>query len=93
MAVKAINNLAGPNGLVLTLLVFGAFPRMTDESAPAAIVVKRGEAIKKAIKEVRKLQAICQVQDALVMSHGPSILPTLDLPLYSNVKVFREKDR
>ena len=26
MAVKAVNNIAGPNGLILTLLVFGAFP-------------------------------------------------------------------
>ena len=26
MAVKAVNNTAGPNGLVPTLLVFGAFP-------------------------------------------------------------------
>jgi hypothetical protein len=26
MAVKAVNNTAGPNGLVLTLLVFGAYP-------------------------------------------------------------------
>jgi hypothetical protein len=26
IAVKAINNTAGPNGLILTLLVFNAFP-------------------------------------------------------------------
>jgi hypothetical protein len=26
MAVKAINNIAGPNGLVPILLVFGAYP-------------------------------------------------------------------
>jgi hypothetical protein len=26
MAVKAVNNTAGPDGLVLTLLVFGAYP-------------------------------------------------------------------
>ncbi|KAF1976220.1 hypothetical protein BU23DRAFT_578609 [Bimuria novae-zelandiae CBS 107.79] len=32
IAVKAINNTAGPNSLVLTLLVFGAYPRMTMES-------------------------------------------------------------
>ena len=55
MAVKAINNSAGPNRLMLTLFMFSAFPRITDKSAPTTIVVKRGEAIKKAIKEVRKL--------------------------------------
>ena len=30
MAVKAVNDTAGPNGLVPTLLVFGAFPRMSE---------------------------------------------------------------
>jgi hypothetical protein len=29
MAFKAINNTAGPNGLVPTLLVYGAYPRIT----------------------------------------------------------------
>ncbi|KAF7579221.1 hypothetical protein PtrM4_034610 [Pyrenophora tritici-repentis] len=35
MAVKAVNDTAGPDGLVPTLLVFGAYPRMTTESPPA----------------------------------------------------------
>ena len=30
MAVKAVNDTAGPNGLVPTLLVFGAYPRMVE---------------------------------------------------------------
>ena len=36
MAVKAVNDTAGPDGLVLTLLVFGAYPRMDvlDPLAP-----------------------------------------------------------
>ena len=36
MAVKAINDTAGPNGLVPTLLVFGAYPRMSEFGAPTA---------------------------------------------------------
>ena len=47
MAIKAINDSAGPNGLVPTLLVFGAYPRLTDESPPSATVQARGEAIAK----------------------------------------------
>ncbi|KAF1965810.1 hypothetical protein BU23DRAFT_584815 [Bimuria novae-zelandiae CBS 107.79] len=39
MAVKAINDTAGPNGLVLTLLIFGAYPRMTIESPPSPLMV------------------------------------------------------
>ena len=30
MAIKVLNNSTGPNGLVLTLLVFGAFPQILD---------------------------------------------------------------
>ena len=30
MAFKAINDSAGPDGITPTLLVYGAFPRMTE---------------------------------------------------------------
>jgi hypothetical protein len=33
MALKAINDSVGPNGLVPTLLVFGAYPRMSEYDA------------------------------------------------------------
>jgi hypothetical protein len=36
MAVKAINDTADPDGLVPTLLVFGAYPRMTEFDPPTA---------------------------------------------------------
>jgi len=57
MAVKAVNDTAGPDGLVLTLLVFGAYPRITTESPPSLLMVKRSEAIQKATKALRKLTA------------------------------------
>ena len=39
MAVKAVNNTTGLDGLVLTLLVYGAYPRISnlDPSAPSII--------------------------------------------------------
>jgi hypothetical protein len=30
MAIKVINNIAGPDGLVLTLLVYGVYLRITN---------------------------------------------------------------
>ena len=39
MAVKAVNDTAGPNGLIPTLLVFGAYPRMIEESAPSPSII------------------------------------------------------
>ena len=53
MAVKAVNDTAGPNGLIPTLLVFGAYPRMTEESAPSPSIIQRAEVIYKAIKKIR----------------------------------------
>jgi hypothetical protein len=38
MAFKAINNSAGPNGLVPTLLVFKAYPRIVKSNAPSSTV-------------------------------------------------------
>ena len=55
MAVKAINNLAGLNGIVSTLLVFGVYPWMTKMDALLLSVTKRAEAICVAIKEVHYL--------------------------------------
>jgi hypothetical protein len=57
MAFKAINDSAGPDGLVPTLLVFGAYPRMIKSDAPSPTVAQRATAIKKAMAEIHKLQA------------------------------------
>jgi hypothetical protein len=57
MAFKAINDTAGPNGLVPTLLVFGVYPRMVELDAPSPSVTQRSNAIKKAMAEIQKLRA------------------------------------
>jgi len=57
IAFKAINNSAGPNSLIPTLLVFGAYPRIVESDAPNPIVIQRAVALKKAIEEVKKLRA------------------------------------
>jgi hypothetical protein len=45
MAVKAVNNTAGPNGLVPTLLVFGAYLRLSPFNTPTPLMIVRAEAI------------------------------------------------
>jgi len=52
MAVKAINDLAGPNRIVPTLLVFRAYPRITKMDALSLSVTKRAKVIRAATKEV-----------------------------------------
>jgi hypothetical protein len=39
MAVKAINDSAGPDGIVSILLVFETYPRITEDSAPSPSVI------------------------------------------------------
>ena len=55
-------------------------------------VIKRTEAICTAIKEVRRLYAKRQVKDVLAIRNGPDTKITLDLPLQSDVRVWREKE-
>ena len=89
-AFKAINNTAGANGLVPTLLAFGAYPRMSEQDAPSATVAQRAAAMKRAMMEVRKLRAERQVSDALAQRNGPRTSDVHDLPLNSPVLVWRE---
>ena len=52
MAFKAINDTAGPDGLVPTLLVFGIYPRIVESAALSPTIIQQAAAIKKAIVEI-----------------------------------------
>jgi hypothetical protein len=93
MAVKAVNDTARLNRLVLTLLVFRAYLQMTTESLLSLSIVKRSEAIQKATKALRKLTVERQVTDALNTRNGlAATVDILALPLQSEVLVWRESD-
>ena len=40
MAIKAINDTAGPDGLVPTLLVYGAYPRISNLDPPTLSITE-----------------------------------------------------
>jgi len=90
MAFKAINNSVGPNSLIPTLLVFGAYPYMVESDVPNPMVIKRAVALKKAIEEVKKLRAERQVVDAFNMRNGPKTTAIYNLPLNLPILVWRE---
>ncbi|KAI0995095.1 hypothetical protein K3495_g13086 [Podosphaera aphanis] len=92
IAQKAVNDTAGPDGIVPTLLVFGAYPRISDLDAPAPSATQRANAIQKATIELRHSYAKRQVRDALAIRNGPSTEATLNLPINSIVGVWREKE-
>ncbi|KAI0994201.1 hypothetical protein K3495_g13980 [Podosphaera aphanis] len=90
MALKALNDSVGPHGLVPTLLVYGAYPRMVKDSAPSPSIEIRAKAIEKAMLEIKKIRAQRSINDALATRNGPNTLPILNLPLQSDVIVWRE---
>ena len=65
MAIKAVNNIAGPDGLILTLLVFGTYSRITTTNTPSLTVTERGKAITKAMKQIAELYTKRQVTNVL----------------------------
>ena len=64
---------------------------MTNEDPPSPSTIKRAQAVQKAMKELRNTHAKRNVRDALSMRNGPTSAATLDLPLLSDVRVYREK--
>ena len=70
IVVKAVNDLARPNSIVPTLLVFKAYPRITSKSTPSPSVIKRAKAIRVAIKEVRCIYTKQQITNVLNIRNG-----------------------
>ena len=87
MAVKAVNNTAGPDGLVPTLLVFGVYPRISELNPLAPSITQRAITVRKAIEEVAKIRAKRQVNNALSQRNGPNTTPIHGLPLNLEVLV------
>ena len=83
MAVKAINNTAGPNRLVPTLLVYGAYLRISKLDPPTPSVIERAAIIRKVIAKIVKLRAKQTINNALYHRNGPNITLVYNLPLNS----------
>ena len=90
MAVKAVNDTAGPDGLVPTLLVYRAYLRMTNLDPPASSIIDQATAIRKAMSEIAKLRAKQAVSSALNYCNRPNITLVHDLPLNSEVLIWRK---
>jgi hypothetical protein len=87
MAVKAINNTTSPNGLVPTLLVYGAYLRIGKLDLFAPSVIDRAAIIRKVIAEIVKLWAKQTVNNALYYRNGPNTTLVYNLPLNSKVLI------
>jgi hypothetical protein len=87
IAFKVINDTAGPDGIVPTLLVYGALPRISEYDPLSPLVAQRSNALRKAIEEIKSLRASHEVIRALNTHNGPSITNIYELSLNSEVLV------
>ena len=87
MAVKAVNNTTSPDGLVPTLLVYGAYLRISNLDPPTPSIIDRAAVIKKAMAEIIKLRAKQTVNNALYYCNRPNITLVYNLPLNSKVLI------
>jgi hypothetical protein len=90
MAIKAVNDTAGPDRLVPILLVYGAYLWMSNLDPPAPSVTDRAAVIRKAMAEIVKLRAKQTINSALYYCNGPDTTLIYDLPLNSKVLVWCE---
>lgn len=60
---KAVNDTAGLDGLVPTLLIFSTYPCIITNSPPFVFQQQQANTITKAISKLRKLKAHQGVQD------------------------------
>ena len=87
MAVKAVNNTASPNGLVPTLLVYGAYLRISNLDPPAPSIIEWAAIIRKVMAEIVKLRAKQTINNALYYRNRPNITLVYNLPLNSKVLI------
>jgi hypothetical protein len=81
MAVKAVNNSARPNKIVLTLLVFSLYLRITKINVLLLTIVKRTKAICAATKKVHWLHIKQQVNNTLAIRNSPNTIAIVNLLL------------
>ena len=87
IVVKAVNNTAGPNRLVPTLLVYRAYLRISKLDPPTPSIIDQAAIIQKAIAEIVKLWAKQTINNALYYRNGPNITLVHNLPLNSKVLI------
>lgn len=90
MTIKAINDTADSDELVLTLLIYDVYSRMTRNDAFISIIALRAAVLEKVMTAVRKIRNEKMINDALNTRNGPMMQSVHDLSLMSFILVWRE---
>ena len=87
IAIKTINDIAGPEGLIFILLIFGAYPRIFSLSPLLLFIAERAKAIYKIIKKIRQLKTKRIINNALATRNSPNIAETIELFIISDIYI------
>ena len=93
MAFKAVNDSSSLEGLVPTLLLFRAFPQITELDPLVLSITQRATAIRRAIAEVEKVRSKIQVNNVLNTRNGLDTQQIYNLTINSEVLVQRENGK
>ena len=92
MTIKTLNDIADPNGLVFTLLIFETYSRMHHLDPSASNIIQRVAAISKAMNEMRKIMTEKQIRDALNTRNDSIVNHFHDLSINSEILVWRKSN-
>ncbi len=90
MIVKAINDTVDSEELMLILLIFETYIRMHVMNLSTPSIIQRAMTIKKAMIEIRKFRAECQIVDVLNIRKDSIVTSIHDLSLNSDVLIWRD---
>jgi hypothetical protein len=90
MTFKIINDSTEFDDLIFTLLMFDVYLWMIEMNVSSFTITQRTIAMKKIMKEIRKFNAIRQVNDVLNIRNELNITLIHELSLNSSVLIFRE---
>jgi hypothetical protein len=92
MTFKVINDSIELNDFISTLSIFEIYFRMIEMNVSLFIIIQRIIAMRKIMKEVRKLNAMRQINDVLNTRNESSIIFVHDLSFNSFVLIFKENN-
>lgn len=92
MAFEVINDSVGPDGLVLTLFVYGALPRFgLPHYKPSTSTFQRAAALCRATDKMTRRYDRRPVQSVLGPLNGPDVFDNHTMPICSHALVYSPK--
>jgi hypothetical protein len=92
MTFNTLNDSIDLDDLILTLFVFDAYLRMLEMNASSSTITQRFIAMRRAMNEIRKLNVIRQLNNALNIRNDSFSTLIHNLSLDFNVFMYREKN-